>query len=70
MSKQTEQLRTLRALTEAKLSGKISDSRKKLITLEQDKVLGKLKNVREITAIKKEIARIKTIIDEKISEKI
>lgn len=68
--KHKEELQQLRNLTEKQLSGKINDSQKKLVELEQDKVLGKIKNIREITAVRKGIARMMTILDEKVREKI
>lgn len=65
--KTTEELQTFRGLTPAQISAKITDSRKKLSSLRQDKVLGKIKNVHEITQIRKSIARLQTILDEKIA---
>lgn len=68
--KTKEQLTDLRGLTVKQLSVKITEARKKLVTLHQDKILGKIKNVHEITAIRKSVARMSTILDEKISEDI
>lgn len=65
--KHKDVLTQLRASTPAQISDKINDSRAKLITLEQDKILGKLKNAREITATRKFIARAMTILDEKVT---
>lgn len=69
-TKRTDVLHQLRGLTTGQISGKITDSQKKLITLQQDKTLGKLKNVHEITVVRKFIARAQTILDEKISADI
>lgn len=59
-------LNHVRSLTEGDISGKITESRKKLANLEQDKILGKLKNFHEIKSLRLEIARYNTILDEKL----
>ena len=68
--KTKEQLTDFRGLTAKQLSVKITEARKKLVTLNQDKILGKIKNVHEITIIRKNVARMSTIMDEKISAEI
>lgn len=65
--KHRDELQQLRASTPNQLTGKINDSRHKLVSLRQDKMLGKLKNTREITALKKSIARALTVLDEKVA---
>lgn len=68
--KRKDQLSSLRSLTEQKLSGKIIEEQKRLAELSQQKALGSLKNVREISFAKKNIARIHTVLDEKLAQKI
>lgn len=68
--KKIEQLRELRALSANQLYGRITDSQKKLALFRQDKLLGKLKNTHEITEVRKSIARLQTILDEKLTENI
>lgn len=65
--KHKEQLTELRRLTEKQIFGKIKDNQTKLVTLQQDKMLGKLKNTGEINQLKKSVARLFTVLDEKIS---
>ena len=65
--KHRDLLTHIRSLTEGDIYGKITESRKKLANLEQDKILGKLKNFHEIKALRLEIARYKTILDEKLT---
>lgn len=66
--KRRDFLREIRGLSLDKLSGKITESEKNIVLLGQDKLLGKLKNPRQITALRSEIARMKTILDEKVAE--
>jgi ribosomal protein L29 len=66
--KRRDLLSDIRGLSTEKLSGKIAESQKKLVLLQQDKLLGKLKNVRELSVLKTDIARMKTVLDEKITE--
>ncbi|MEK7535352.1 MAG: 50S ribosomal protein L29 [Patescibacteria group bacterium] len=66
--KRTETLDKARRSTINEISVKITENRKQLFTLNQEKILGKLKNVSEIGQIKKEIARLATVLDEKVSE--
>jgi len=65
-----EQLSGLRSLTEKQLSAKIAMSQKDLVVKQQEKLLGKLKNTASLKAIKKEIARMKTVLDEKILQRL
>ena len=65
-----DQLSGLRRLTEGELSDKIVESQKKLIVKHQEKLLGKLKNTAELNYQKKEIARMKTILDEKVTTRL
>jgi large subunit ribosomal protein L29 len=68
--KHTEELKQIKSSTPREISAKITDSRVKLVKLNQDKILGKLKNFREITTLRKSIARMNTILDEKVRENI
>ena len=70
MAKVKDELRDLRSLTVKQLSVKITDSRKKLVTLNQDKILGKLKNAKEINTVRKLVARANTVLDEKIIQEL
>jgi large subunit ribosomal protein L29 len=56
----------LRKKTEKELQATLQDLREKLRNLRFDLSAGKVKNVREIRKIKKDIARILTIINEKL----
>lgn len=66
--KQKELLDKSRRLTVNELSAKIAEERKRLFTLDQEKILGKLKNTAEITATRKNIAKMLTVLDEKVTE--
>ena len=65
-----DQLSGLRRLTEGELSDKIINSQKNLVVKHQEKLLGKLKNTAELNYLKKEIARMKTILDEKVAARL
>lgn len=68
--KKTETLEKARRSTINEISVRITENRKQLFTLNQEKILGKLKNVSQIGQIKREIARLSTILDEKVSEAV
>ena len=68
--KRKEFLDKSRRLTIREISGKIAEERKQLFTLNQEKVLGKLKNVAKIGQLKHDIARLLTLLDEKVTETI
>ena len=68
--KKTELLKQARQSSIGEISAKIADERKQLFILHQDKILGKLKNVAEIGQRKDDIARLMTILDEKVSETV
>ena len=65
-----DQLSELRRLTEGELSDKIINSQKNLVVKHQEKLLGKLKNTAELNYLKKEIDRMKTILDEKVAARL
>ncbi len=68
--KKSQVLDQARRSTVKELSDKISKEQKELFTLNQDKILGKLKNIAEIGQIKRNIARLSTILDQKVTESI
>lgn len=70
ITKRKEFLEKARRLTVGELSGRIAESQKQLFTLNQEKILGKLKNVSQIRQLRVEIARLATIIDEKVSQEL
>ncbi len=63
-------LNDYRTWTPKQLSGKIAEAHQKLVKFNQDKVLGKLKNTSEIKEVRKSIARMNTILDEKVTEEL
>ena len=65
--KQSEQLTALRRLTDKQLSVKIAESQKTLVVKRQEKLLGKLKNTAELSTLRRDIARMKTLLDEKVT---
>lgn len=66
-TKRRDQISALRRLTDKELSVKITESQKTLVVKRQEKLLGKLKNTAELNYLRKEIAQMKTILDEKIT---
>ncbi len=70
MPKRADQLREIKSLPVGQISGRITEAQKKLAMLRQDKLLGKLKNPKEIGELKKTIARLKTVLDEKVTASI
>ena len=58
-------LKELRSSNEKDLKNKINDFRKESLNLRFQKTSGQLENTSRITKVKKEIARIKTVINEK-----
>lgn len=68
--KNREELQTFRALTPSQISDKITESRTKLLRLNQEKLLGKVNDVHGISRLKKSIARLSTLLDEKLTNQI
>jgi len=62
-------VKELRQKSEKELHKILDESREKLRQLNFDLASGKVKNVREIRKIKRDIARMLTIINNKISRK-
>ena len=58
-------LKELRSVNEKDLKNKITDFRKESLNLRFQKTSGQLENTSRISKVKKEIARIKTVINEK-----
>lgn len=58
----------LRQKSQAELEKNLEDNRERLRQLRFDLAAGKVKNVREIREIKKDIARILTLLKEKQSQ--
>ena len=58
----------LRQKTESELRKLLQESRERLRSLRFDLVSGKIKNVREIRKIKKDIAKISTLLNEQKTE--
>ena len=58
-------LKELRSNNEKDLKVKINDFRKESLNLRFQKTSGQLENTSRISKVKKEIARIKTVINEK-----
>lgn len=68
--KRKDFLKDARSLSVEKISAKITEAQKQLVNLQQAKILGKLKNVREITHLRKDVARYQSVRDEKLIESI
>ncbi len=64
--KRSEHLAALERLTDKQLSVKIAESQKSLIVKRQEKLLGKLKNTAELRTMRRDIARMKTLLDQKV----
>ena len=58
-------LKELKSINEKDLKNKITDFRKESLNLRFQKISGQLENTSRISKVKKEIARIKTVINEK-----
>ena len=58
-------LKELRSSNEKDLKNKITNFRKESLNLRFQKTSGQLENTSRISKVKKEIARIKTVINEK-----
>lgn len=65
--KKAEQISSLRRLTDKQLSAKIGESQKNLVAKRQEKLLGKLKNTAQLRSLRREIAQMKTLLDEKVA---
>lgn len=63
--KQTDKIKEFRRLSRSELQRVLKEKREKLRQLRFDLIAGKVKNVREIREIKKDIARILTLMGNK-----
>jgi|GEM_PF-3445716 len=70
MAKRLDYLREARGLTVEQLTAKIQISKKSLIEEQQNKLLGKVKNTAARRRMKREIAQLMTLRDEKAAEKV
>lgn len=68
--KNRDYLREARTFTVKQLTGKIDEGKRKLIDLDQQKLLGKLKNFGEIKTLRRQIAQLMTIRDEQLTADI
>jgi large subunit ribosomal protein L29 len=68
--KRKEKIQELLQLEEKELLHRLSELKEKLIQLKIDLKLGKVKNVREMSILKKDIARVKTILKQKFNKKV
>lgn len=68
--KRRDQLIELRRLTEKQLSDKIIESQKAIVVQRQEKLLGKVKDTAKVKDLQRDIARMKTILDEKITARL
>lgn len=66
MAKKKDKIRGFRKMNKGELIRVLSDKQERLRQLRFDLVAGKVKNVREIIETKKDIARILTLLKEKI----
>lgn len=70
MPKRRDFINEARRMTPQQISAKISESKKHLLEIDQEKLLGKLKNVSSRRYLKREIAQMMTIRDEKVSQEL
>lgn len=68
--KRNDFMKELRHLSVEQLTGKIQESKRRLVEIDQEKLLGKLKDVASRKHLKRQIAQMLTIRDEKIAEKV
>lgn len=59
------QARELRRLTDEELHGRLQEAYRELFSLRQDWYLGRLEDNNRVTAVERDIARIKTIMRER-----
>ncbi len=68
--KKSELLDKTRKSTIKEISAKITEERRQIFNLNQEKILGKLKDIAAIGRTKRRIARLLTVLDEKVSESV
>ncbi len=65
MSKRTEKIKEFARMSKSELQRTLALKRERLRELRFDLIAGKVKNIREIREIKKDIARILTLLKQK-----
>jgi len=65
MAKQQEKIKEFRQLAPGQLKERLREKNERLCDLGFDLAAGRVKNVREIRAVKKDIARISTLLSVK-----
>ena len=65
-----DELQQIRRWSIKEISGKITETKKELFTLNQEKTLGQLKNIAQIGQKKRAIARLATVLDEKMTDSL
>jgi len=68
MKKNAEFLTKAQHLTPKQIFDRINQEKKQLFVLNQEKILGKLKDVSKIRSLRRDIARLSTVLDQKVSE--
>jgi ribosomal protein L29 len=68
--KRNDYIKTVRRLTVKELTDKIQEGKKRMIELDQEKLLGKLKNTALSAEQRRQIAQMLTVRDEKITEEL
>jgi large subunit ribosomal protein L29 len=68
--KELDFLSSARRLTVEELTGKIQESKKRLIEMDQEKLLGKLKNTASRRILRRQVAQLMTLRDEKVGAEI
>lgn len=63
-------LHQARTYNSKQLAAKIVEGKKTLLALNQDKILGKLKDTNKIRLLRREIATYATLLDEAISKEL
>jgi ribosomal protein L29 len=66
----TTTLVELKQLTVKQISDKLEASRRQLLNLRQELLLGKLKNYRQLRQLRRHIAQAATILDQKITSEL
>ncbi|MDI6882986.1 MAG: 50S ribosomal protein L29 [Patescibacteria group bacterium] len=64
MAKQQEKLKEFKRMSRGELQRVLSEKKEKLRQLRFDLAAGKVKNIREIREVKKDIARMLTVLSE------
>lgn len=68
--KSKAELEEFHRFSEAQISAKIVALRKELIEFKKNQVLGKIRNVHEVKALKRRLARLLTILNMKVEARL